>query len=83
MNPCEADTQVFILRIWFEPREIEGAIQKWRGVIEFIPTGEKRYFKRLDEVEWIINYFLGGSDNRPGVKYVFCRWLKQLTSRKS
>jgi hypothetical protein len=44
------NTQVFILRVWRETREIEGAAPEWRGVIEHVPSGERRYFKNLDEL---------------------------------
>jgi len=43
-------TQVFILRVWRETREIEGAAPEWRGVIEHAPSSERRYFKNLDEL---------------------------------
>jgi hypothetical protein len=46
----EDDTHVFILRIWRERREIEGAPAVWRGLIEHVPSGDQRYFCDLDDV---------------------------------
>lgn len=41
---------MFIVRIWREPREIEGAGPEWRGVIEHVGSGERRYLKDLGEI---------------------------------
>ncbi|GIK41283.1 MAG: hypothetical protein BroJett011_51160 [Chloroflexota bacterium] len=57
MPSFEEDTHVFILRIWREGREIEGAEPVWRGVIEHVPSGERRYLGDLDEVsDFIVPY---------------------------
>ena len=48
------DTQVFIVRIWREPREIEGALAEPRGMVEIIPSGERKYFQDLDELTNVI-----------------------------
>ena len=48
MELFEANTHVFILRLWLEPREIEGAEPEWRGVIEHVVSGERRYFRNLE-----------------------------------
>lgn len=58
MNLFEANTQVFILRIWLEPREIEGAVQEWRGMIEHVPTGERRYFRQIEDISKLILPYL-------------------------
>jgi len=50
MNISEENTQVFIVRIWLEPREIEGADPLWRGMIQHLPSSEQRYVKSLDEI---------------------------------
>ena len=42
------NTHVFIMRIWREPREVEGAEPEWRGVVEYLATGDKSYFNSLD-----------------------------------
>ncbi len=41
---------MFIVRIWREARESEGDPPEWRGSIEHVKTGERRYVKQLDEV---------------------------------
>ena len=44
------ETSVFIVRVWNEPREIQNAPPQWRGMIEFLPTRERRYFQNLSEM---------------------------------
>ena len=41
----EEITQAFIVRIWKERRETSVVPPIWRGVIEYVPTGEKRCLK--------------------------------------
>jgi hypothetical protein len=58
MTSFEQDTHVFIVRIWREPREIEEAQAEWRGVVEHIPTGQRRYFKDMDEIKHVVQPYL-------------------------
>lgn len=44
------ETHAFILRFWLEPRTTEGVEPIWRGVIEHVPTGQRRYVKDVDEL---------------------------------
>jgi len=50
MASFSENTHVFIVRIWREPREIAGAAPEWRGSIEQVPGGERRYVKDLDDI---------------------------------
>jgi hypothetical protein len=43
----EDTTQVFIVRIWLERREVKDAPVEWRGMIEHLPSGQRRYLKDL------------------------------------
>ena len=49
-NTYNQKTQTFILRIYREEREIADAESVWRGVIELLPGGEKRYVKNREEI---------------------------------
>ena len=40
----------FVVRIWVEQREIEGAQPLWRGVVEHAQTGERRYLTDLGAI---------------------------------
>ena len=50
MSSVARDTHVFIVRLWKEPREVDGAQPQWRGMIEHVPTGERRALGRIDGV---------------------------------
>ena len=57
MKSFEDNTHAFVVRVWLEPREIEDAPPEWRGVIEHVPTGERRYLKNLDDIRrFIVSY---------------------------
>jgi hypothetical protein len=58
VNLFDSKTQVFILRLWLEPREIEGAKPEWRGVIEYVRTRQRRYFSNLEELPPLILPYL-------------------------
>lgn len=51
-------THVFIIRLWIEPREIEGMSSEWRAMIEHIPTNQRRYVRSLDEIRTFIAAYL-------------------------
>jgi hypothetical protein len=44
------DTHSFILRIWHEGKDRTGQVTAWRGFIEHVGAGERRYFVDLCEV---------------------------------
>ncbi len=68
MTPGRAKSHSFILRLWAEAREIEGAPPSWRGLIEHVQTGAHRYFRDLEDIPAFIRPYLeeGGSQSPPG-----------------
>lgn len=44
------DTHSFIVRIWHEGKDLAGHVTTWRGFIEHVGEGERRYFVDLSEV---------------------------------
>lgn len=50
--------QVFIIRLWLEAREISEISGEWRGVVEHIASGARRYFTHPDEIPPIISLYL-------------------------
>lgn len=73
MAAFEENTHVFIVRIWREPREIEGQAPEWRGVVEHVPSGERRYLKDLEEICVFFVAYLEAL----GVKFGMCWRVKQ------
>ena len=54
-------THSFIVRLWLEPSELtearKGSQEEWRGMIEHVASGEKRYFREMDVmVSFIAGY---------------------------
>ena len=56
------NTHSFIVRIWLEPRELDGAEPEWRGEIEHVVSGERRGLKNLDEITPFMAHFLEKMD---------------------
>ena len=65
MKSFEENTHAFVVRVWLEPRELEGAAPEWRGVIEHVPSGERRYLRDLDEIQVFIVHFLDKIEVKP------------------
>lgn len=71
----------FVLRLWTETREIKGAAPVWRGVIENVMTGDKRYFQELEELcAFLVPYLeeMGAELKKGGLR----RYLKRLSGSK-
>ena len=60
LSPFDDGTCVFIVRIRQEAREIPDAPPEWRGVVEHVPNGERRYFRNLKEITAFIAQFVPG-----------------------
>ena len=58
MTASENCSQAFIIRIWCEPREIEGAPLEWRGMVEHVASGKRCYLKELDDIAPMIAPYL-------------------------
>jgi len=50
------DTHAFIVRVWRESRELAGVPAPWRGSVEHVPEGERRYLRDANE---IVGFVLG------------------------
>lgn len=55
---ADGKTEVFIVRVWMEPRDIEGAPVLWRAAIEHVPSGNRRYLEKLDDLPAVIAQYL-------------------------
>lgn len=54
----EDNTIAYIVCVWLEKREIEGALMTWRGSIEHVASGQVKYITDLDELMRFIRPFL-------------------------
>ena len=60
MSTTKASQHLYIVRIWFETTRSDR--QKWRGLIEHVPTGRKLYFTSLANLVDFISLSLPSSD---------------------
>jgi hypothetical protein len=44
----------YIVRIWLEPREIEGANIEWKGSVQHVTSGERKYFTTFAQLNAFI-----------------------------
>lgn len=65
MTANQESRHVFIVRIWLEPRELEGAAPQLRGTIEHVPSGVRRSVKALTEIADFILSWLPALRHRP------------------
>ncbi len=81
MNHVDDDAHSFIVRIWLEPRELEGAAPKWRGVIKDVATDDQRHFTDLIDIELFISKYLEAMGVKSGKVGRLRQWLHSfLTS---
>ena len=57
MDIGESNVHSFIVKIWLE-EESDRAKPLWRGHITHVPTGERRYLKRLNDIRDFIERYL-------------------------
>lgn len=77
MDPFEANTHSFIIKIWREETSADTSQAGWRGHITHVPGGERRYLKKLDDISTFIKPYI----DKMGVKLPM-RWrLKQWLNR--
>jgi hypothetical protein len=50
MASLQEKDQTFIVRLWLEPSESDDSVPQWRGVIENVQNGKRRYLKDLNEL---------------------------------
>jgi hypothetical protein len=73
----------FVVRIWFERREIEGAEPLWRGVVEHAQSGERRYLTELNSIVDFIAPYVRAMEERGDRQSRRLARLRQLWRRDS
>ena len=64
MKHRRSNSHAFILRLWAEPREIDGVPAAWRGLIQHVETGAQRYFCDLEDVPGFVRPYLSEDHTR-------------------
>ena len=55
----------FVVKLWLERREIEGAQPEWRGRIYHVQSGKRVYFRDIAAITQFIQAFLEGTHSLP------------------
>ncbi len=71
--PSESDHHLFILRIWTDTAKSTPSIR--RGSIEHVPSGERRYFLELGEVQTFVASHLSELTEYDGRGGRTLRWI--------
>jgi hypothetical protein len=77
MDTASPDEHVFIIRVWTESREIEGAAPEYRGVIRHATRGDRRYLKSVESVPTFIVPYLKEMGVRLGTVWQLRQWYKK------
>lgn len=77
MTSLEEDTHAFIVRVWRERREIETVVPDWRGMVEHVGSGERRYVKDLDDIVAFIVPYLEELGVRFSIRSQVKRWVRR------
>lgn len=56
----EARIQSFIVKIWLEETAQADRPARWRGSLTHIPSGKRRYFQNLDEIQATLVPYMEG-----------------------
>jgi hypothetical protein len=81
MMSFETETQVFVVRFWLETREIEGKKRIWRGVIEHLASGNRRYVKKPQEIISFLEQYRGKLETQQSPVQRASERLKSCWSR--
>jgi len=78
MDMPESKVHSFIVKLWLEEACDETGRIVWRGYITHVPSGERRYLKRLSDIADFIACYLKemGVEPRPHLRVG--RWLRRL-----
>jgi len=66
MEPTEAGSQSFIIKIWLEESADETGHVIWRGHITHVPSGKRHYIQDLNAIPLFIKPYLEKMGTRSG-----------------
>ena len=72
----ELNVHSFIIKVWIEEDADEEGHSKWYGHITRVPGGERRYLRRLNEIDDFIRPYLKEAGIRFGLLDRIRKWLR-------
>lgn len=58
MEEPELERQSFVVTIWLEDGEGGVGVPTWRGRVTHVPSGERRYLSRLEDIADFVRPYL-------------------------
>lgn len=74
---CETASHPFIVRIWLEETAEEAGEVIWRGHITHVPSGERLYLTRLEDITAFIAPYLDQMGVKLGLFWRVGKWLNR------
>lgn len=74
----EANTHVFMIKIWLEEINVKDRQAKWRGYITHIPSGERQYVESLSAIISFIIHYLKEMGAQPSKIWQFLSAFKRF-----
>jgi hypothetical protein len=65
MTVDDDERDIFIVRVWREPRESADAPVECRGVAEHLRSGQRRFFRHIDDLDDFIRQLSCFEERKP------------------
>ncbi len=76
-NLSEYGPHSFIVKVWLEETAEEAGRAVWRGHVTHVPSGERRYVRRVDDIAAFILPYLESMGVQFCVRGRASRWLRR------
>lgn len=63
MSTLDERSHTYVVRIWEERRDVADAVPTWRGRVDDVRTGVRRYFTTLDDLVEYLSHQSGMAGN--------------------
>jgi hypothetical protein len=80
MDLSESTLHSFIIKLWLEAGG-KSEPNAWRGYITHVPTGKRRYLKRLSDISDFVQEYLDDQHSRKNLGSRARNWLKRVTAK--
>jgi hypothetical protein len=83
MDLAESTVHSFIVKLWLEDGGSEANRLRWHGHITHVPSGTRRYFKKLSEIPDFIGEYVDGNDAHVTRRSKLKDWLRRFVPESS
>jgi len=81
MDLSESALHSFIIKLWLEADCNQSEPNVWRGYITHVPTGDRRYLKRLSDITDFVQEYVHDKHDRKDLRSRARNWLKRATAK--